>query len=451
MQIEPSNPSVDVVITGAGPAGVVLALQLQRTGLSVCLLGVPRRFDALEGMAERARKGFEVAGCSQALATLGPLVGRVATWSGEQFDGNREYLVERQAFDQALWCDASDAGIAVVESRVKDVEWLESDRLWRVKHDGGSCCARYWVEARGRSAPRSALQQRAPATVALAAWWQSKPNAPIAGVHTLPQGWVWYARLVDGRLSAQIFLDAKDAPSRSAIEAFYLAQLADSDALRPILAEAKRIGEPVARGASLTLSEPLIDDTCARVGDAALALDPLAGHGQFEAVGSALALASCISTLLQKPEDSAAARQFYRERMSGDYLAMARNGRDFYAMEKRWADKTFWLNRSRWPDDKPSHPAPEVGVGSIERRPVSVAGYIREQYVVVCPDQPRGVWQIDGVPLLPLLQQVRHYSVLSPEKVAEFAAVCEWPDASVVRAVHWLGGRGLLTLQPPNV
>lgn len=445
-----NNPAIsDVVITGAGPAGVVLALQLHRAGLSVCLLGVPRRFDALEGMAERARKGFEVAACSQALATLGPLVERSASWSGEHFAGNREYLVERQAFDAGLWRDAADAGVAVLPSRVKSVEQTD-DGHWCVSHEGGELYGRYWVEARGRSAPRSVQQQRAPATVALAAWWQSEPNAPLAGVHTLPQGWLWYARLNDGRLSAQIFLDAKDTPSRSQLEASYLSHLADSEALRPILESATRIGEPTARGASLTLSEPLIDQHCARVGDAALALDPLAGHGQFEAVGSALALASCLCTLLQRPENTAAALQFYRERMRGDYLSMARNGRDFYALEKHWAAEHFWRSRSRWPDDKPSHPVAEVGVGSVERRPVSADGYIREQWVVVCPDQPRGVWQIDGVPLLALLRQVRNYSLLSPDKVAEFAAACEWPDSSVVRAVHWLGARGLLTLSVPE-
>ena len=446
--METAAQCFDVVITGAGIAGVALAIKLHQAGLSVCLIGVPRRYNAIEGMAERARLGMQAAGCTHALAAMGPKVLRSASWSGEPFDGNHEYLVERRVFDQGLWQDAQAAGVPVLNSRVLRVE--PEDNGWRCEHEGGLVTATYWVEARGRAAPRSPKQQRAPSTVAIAGWWQSQANNPIAGVHTLPQGWVWYARLMDGRLSAQIFLDAKDVPSKSKLVPFYLAQLADSEALAPILETSELIDEPTARGASLTLSEPLISSNCARVGDAALALDPLAGHGQFEAVGSALALASCISTLLLKPDQAPAAIRFYEERMRGDFFAMARNGRDFYEMEKQWADEQFWSARNHWPDSEPSHPEPQRGVGIVETRPVSVDGFITERFVVVCPDQPRGVWQIDGVPLLPLLHCVRSFGVLSRERLAEFCAPLEWPEPSVVRAVHWLGARGLLTVRLPE-
>lgn len=444
---QPCDAGVDVLITGAGLAGVALALQLHRAGLRVCLLGVPRRFDALEGMAERARRALQVLGCERALQALGPKVLRRAHWSGESFDGNHEYLVERAPFDRALWRDAAAAGVAVCESRVLRVE--RDGEHWRCAHEGGELRAPFWVEARGRAAPRSAQQQRAPSTVAVAAWWRSQPERPTAGVHALANGWLWYARLPDGRLSAQVFVDAADVPPRSQLLDFYTQQLAQESSLTPLLAGAERLGEPHARGAGLTLSEPLIERRCARVGDAALALDPLAGHGQFEALGSALALAPCVRTLLQFPEREALAMRFYRDRMRGDFLAMARNGRDFYALEQGHAERRFWAARQRWPDAEPSHPPMQRGVGRVEARPVSVDGFVEERQVVVCPDQPRGVWQIDGVPLLALLRALRGFGVPSRERLPEFARELSCPEPAVGRALAWLGARGLLALQLP--
>ena len=53
-----------------------------------------------------------------------------------------------------------------------------------------------------------------------------------------------------------------------------------------------------------------------KVGDAALALDPLSSSGVQKAIQSALAGSVVVNTLLQRPGEQALAREFYRENLS---------------------------------------------------------------------------------------------------------------------------------------
>lgn len=440
----------DVFISGGGPAGIVLAMQLKRYGLSVLLAGSARRFASLEGMAERGRQALQSAGCEQALAALGPQVHRRAMWSGKEFSGNHEYLVERVRLDEALWADARDAGVETRRERVGKITWHANH--WQIGLTKGIVAARYRVEARGRQAPRPPDSHQAPRTLGLAAWWESpKTNPkvkPTAGVCTHADGWCWYARLADGRLNLQMFIDVElqTVPSRVNLREYYLQLVNACSEAKSLSTGMQLASEPCARGANLILSMPLIGDFAARVGDAALALDPLAGHGMFEALGGAMTLAPCIRTELQRPQDSSLAQDFYRRRMQDEFWHFARNGRDFYALETRWSDRPFWLSRQQWPDAEPTHPAPQPGIGRIETRPVSVDGFIEQRELLVCPDMPRGAWQVDGIPLVPLLLHLGSSGIPEPEKLRDISTAAGWPIQSTESAIRWLAQRELLNL-----
>jgi hypothetical protein len=64
--------------------------------------------------------------------------------------------------------------------------------------------------------------------------------------------------------------------------------------------------------------------------------------------------------------------------------------------------------------------------------------------VIVTPDHPRGVWQLDGVELVPLLDHATaRRGVRGARLAAEHAEHTARPIAAVESALSWLRYRGL--------
>lgn len=165
-----------------------------------------------------------------------------------------------------------------------------------------------------------------------------------------------------------------------------------------------------------------------------MAVDPLSGNGIFQSLSSALQAPAVINTLLQRPERAALAQRFHAQRVEQLFLRFARIGRDFYADEQRWAERPFWQARRQWPDREPAHPEPDFSALRIEHAPVLREGLVDQAEVVITPDQPLGIWHVQGVELAPLLRRL-------PNEPAQrvLAGLSEEQD----RAVRgWLLGQG---------
>lgn len=429
----------DVLVLGGGPAGVVAARGLAALGLDVLLLTRRRRPAAFEGLAGRALDGLRHAGCVHALAAVGMEIRRDAEWNGAAFGGNREWITDRPRFDAALERDAAEAGVRVLNARAGHVECLADG--WHVGVAGAPGApgwrARFLVEARGRAAPRQPVLQGPPTTALARRYRLPAGRAAASAIDTFDAGWAWFAS--DGAEAVlQFFLDTAPAlPGRSTLAAHHAALLGRVPALAARLAGAVPLGEVHARQAQTLLSDDLVSPSHLRLGDAAFAIDPLSGHGVFEAVGAGLAAVAVINTLLRAPPQAAAAMAFHRERVSGDGLRKARIGRDFYALERRWPQAPFWAARSRWPDAEPAHAPTAAGAARIVRRPVSRDGFIVEDAVVVTAEQPRGVWQVAGVPLVPLWQAWRE-AAGAAGFAAGYAGRLGVAPAAVHAALTWL-------------
>ncbi|MGI9305372.1 MAG: flavin-dependent monooxygenase QhpG, partial [Gammaproteobacteria bacterium] len=170
------------------------------------------------------------------------------------------------------------------------------------------------------------------------------------------------------------------------------------------------------------------------------AIDPLSGHGMFEAIGSALAAAPVVNTLIKRPQDATPARQYFQERAEQSFLRHCRVGRDFYTQERRWSTRPFWRERQQWPDDKPAHLPPLDSPPRIEQRPVIENDFIVLKEVVVTAHHPRGVWQVAGIPLIPL-QRFLQSRTASIELAARHF---EQAPENAATAAEWLRFRGLL-------
>lgn len=433
-----------VVVVGAGPAGAAVAIGLARHGEDVVVVAKPRLFSAVEGVPDRVIGALRGLGLRHALRALEPPSARRAIWSGLSNDANRESLVDRVQFDRGLLQDMEASSIRVLQGQVLKIDSRPGRH--QVQFEGmqgrGTLEAGFLVEARGRWAPGRGLPRvRGPETVSLLQHWKgaSGDGGASSFVQSLEDGWAWMAALPDGRRYLQLTLDARgDAlPARRDMADYCRARFATLAASRPFTSRAQPMGQPYARASTPVLNEAVAGDDWIRVGDAAMAVDPLSGNGIFQALSSALQAPAVVATLRHDPGRAALAQRFHAQRIAHLFYRFARTGRDFYAMEARWPQSPFWAVRRSWPDREPLHAEVTPAQVDVARRPVVRDGRIVEADVVVTPDQPLGIWHLDGLPLAPLLRAVRAAPPgASPEQ--ELAAQCGLSPARAAQVVGWM-------------
>ena len=439
----------EIVISGAGPAGVLTAILLARRGYRVVLLAGGRNRPRIEGLSQRVVDVLLAHRLMNAAATVGPQVPRMALWNDEHGPRNTEYATERASFDTALLADAADAGVSCVRVRKfaldKRGEHLRVS-LVTTTAEQRELTAGYFVEARGRAAPLPRAGAAAgPTTTALISPIVEGNGQAATCVESFNDGWAWYAS--NGQAAfLQIFVDSGDGlPKRAALR-----NLFEGLANRLVLAP-QHIGSGRCRGAIRTrhatprLARTLMGPNFLRVGDAASAVDPLSGHGVFEAFGSALAASAAIHTIVSTPTNAAIAKRFYEERTRLGFERFARVGRDFHRLETRWPERPFWRARASWPDDVPAHAAPATEPVRFERRPVVDEGLVVERRVAVTPDQPRGIWRIDGVPLANLVDRLQdHEGATLATCIPDIGADLNINAAQLATALDWLRARRVL-------
>ncbi|MGY2262049.1 flavin-dependent monooxygenase QhpG [Pseudomonas sp. SDO55104_S430] len=398
-----------IVILGAGPAGAAVALGLRRQGYAVTLISEWRRFAALEGVSQRVLEALRGAGLHHGLAQAILPSQRQVNWNGQQHAQNVEFLLDRPTFDRGLREDLREAGVELIEGRVLSVHSAATEH--RIDIDGREpLIADFLVEARGRQAPALGKGLRGPETVSLLNRWQATPGITASAVESLADGWAWMARRADGQCYWQWTVDVASAELPGKAQLLdYCRQRRQASAL----AQGFFGGEPEvdlqlhARSSTAILSPQVCGEHWIRVGDAAMAVDPLSGNGIFQSLSSALQAPTVINTLLRKPERTALAQRFHQQRVEQLFLRFARIGRDFYADEQRCQALPFWQARRQWPDAEVAHAEPDFQALRIERAPVLRDGFVDEAEVVITADQPLGIWHVQGVELAPLVRRLR--------------------------------------------
>ena len=426
-----------IIVAGAGPAGIVTAGELAKLGHQVTLLAAPRSNDSLEGFSFRVVEGLRAAGLGDVLAGLAAPVPRHSTWNGHEQSAGTEQLIERTSFDTALLAAArkfADIHPARLLQAVRDGDRIAA-RIVGADGAPATLNADFLIDARGRGTPGGGARRSGPATVALCRRYDiGNALSPSTWLETSPRGWAWLAVPENGRAYLQITVAGKpDALSgRRQLDGVFETLKAEFPALAAQLAKAVPTAPVFARLCTAGACEDAARERVLRVGDAALALDPLSGHGVFEAVAGAFAAAATVNTLLCRPQDRALALRFYNERVLSTFETRVRSGRAYYRQEERWPEAPFWSARRAWPPDE----AANVLSPTIERRPVIDRGWITEAEVIVTPEEPRGVWLRDGVPVVALWRLLESGAIDGPEAAAQALGV---PVPAAARALAWLG------------
>ncbi len=301
--------------------------------------------------------------------------------------------------------------------------------------------ADYFIDARGRSAPSKGQERlRGPETLSLLQRWSGGPPIQQSMALSLEQGWAWMARTQSGEVYTQLTLSASDTnlPPKDQLTDLVHRQLQSCKAYEDFIGEAQPQGGIVARSSTSILNCDPINDRSMRIGDAAMAVDPLSGNGIFQSLSSALIAPAIVNTWLHKPHNYALAQQFYRQRINHSFMRFARMGRDFYQLEQQWPQQQFWLQRRKWPDTRPAHePVASDGI-RITRKAVVQDHCIESAEVITTPDQPLGIWHIDGIVLAPLVRQLQQSPITAEDWITQIEQQGDG-DRSAYRGVfQWL-------------
>lgn len=436
--------AVDILILGGGPAGCCVALGMKGLGYSVTLITAPRPFTAVEGVSQRVVESLRGAGFDKALDAIESASPRQVTWNGVTSAANTERLISRSSFDAAMLEDLRSSGVSVVTGRVKQIQKTADGHQAIVQKESGAqavLIGQFLVEARGRAAPSGGVTRiRGAETVSLLQYWQGMPLSAQSAVESFEQGWAWMACMPSGQRYMQLTLDVASAGLPSKVQLSDWCQRRFSK-----LKQAKafiRQAEPItvyARTSTQILCRHLIGDDWIRVGDAAMAVDPLSGNGIFQSMSSALQSPAVINTLMKIPERRNLAKEFYQQRVEGLFYRFARTGRDFCREEHQWSDSPFWSLRRDWPDSEPLHKEVTPDQARIERRAVVHNQQIIVARVVTTPDQPLGVWHIDGIELAPLLERLTSSQLSAAELLRQ-----QYGEYHTARLLPALAGLGLI-------
>jgi flavin-dependent dehydrogenase len=277
----------DAIVVGAGPAGAAYAHAAARAGAGVLLIGRAPRHPphTLELLAGRAREPLAALGLLEAATGAAPPCrGTLSRWHGGDFlerpslldpDGGG-WIVDRAVLDGALLRAVVRAGAARTPHRASAAE--RGVRGWRVRVGDVWARAPRLVLASGRASGfpgRAGVTRRiAHRLVALVGW--TPERLPELGerlfVDAQPEGW-WFGI---------------GTPAGTA-----LGCCTDADLVRPATAHWRRVAGPLG-GAGPRVRAGTIGGLAAVppagvqvIGDAALAVDPLSGHGLALAFESA--------------------------------------------------------------------------------------------------------------------------------------------------------------------
>ena len=426
--------SAEIVILGAGPAGIATACGLRRLGHDVVVLIGNSRNTALEGMSERALTLLREYGLRAAAGSVRGPGERVGTWAGVDLNRSREYTVDRPELDHALLTDAASSGVTIRKVRSLGYERLGS--MWRVRTDGGQLLCRVVVDARGRRAQRTL--HRGPELIAVCQRFRSRRDGHVlTRVEAVRGGWGWLA--TGGGVSwLQVTSSPKEPSLRSGLERHVEQFLAAAPQLASALADAMPEGAPSVRAATATLSAYPNIPGAFRSGDALLALDPLSGQGMYEALRSAHVTTAAAHTFLSTGEWEPIER-FVGERLQELWQRRNATAALHYRRQAQITPSAFWRQAASHYESIRAQRSAGPDGARIERRPVLNGTLIQLRRVVVTPQSPRGVWQVEAVDLPELMDSLRPAG-LDVERVAKHLSRS---PAAVAQALRWLSAHGL--------
>jgi len=457
----------DICIIGGGPAGCVLGARLAQFGLGVCLVEravFPRRHLG-ESLSPGVLPLLASIGAGPAIEAAGYLRARKVSvhWEEEREREDPEgqgMLVDRGHFDRLLLEHARGCGVRILQpATVESLERRAGGWSVGVREQGRTVEleVRMVADASGRVGVLPRRRRRTgPQTVALHAYWTGEGLSDHPRIEAGVKEWFWGVPLPDGVYNTLVFLDPRDLRETPGTLAERFHALMATSSLLPLGVRASLIGGIQAADATPYLDEECVTEDSIKVGDAALALDPISSSGVQKAIQCALAGSAVVNTLLQRPQAQALARQFYRESLSEASVRHRAWAGGHYAQVAAQRTARFWRERAgaatlpevapfgagdRAPPDAALRLSPRVEIVEL---PCVVDRFIEARSAVRHPSLAAPVAYLGEVELAPLLRCVR--SGMTPRDLAR-SWMPRVPPRNGLAIAQWLVSRGLLVSQ----
>jgi flavin-dependent dehydrogenase len=463
------HSTTDICIIGGGPAGSTLAARLAQLGHDVCLVErvrFPRRHLG-ESLSPGVLPLLATVGMSAAVASAGFTPVRSVSVNWDQGRQQREdptgqgLLVDRGHFDQLLLDHARAIGVRVFQpATVAAKTLLEDGWNLRIEKDGSvlELRAAFLADATGRAALlRSHRRETGCRTVALYAYWQGHNLPTQPRIEAGAAEWYWGVPLPQGVYNTLVFVDAArfHAARASLLQAGFHALIKRSSLLAGCT-DARFLGRVLAADATPYLDEECLTSHSIKVGDAALALDPLSSSGVQKAIQTALSGAVVVNTLLRKPERGEAALRFYRDTLRKASERHRQWAAVHYGSVAEHRAGKFWKDRAAFFSSFASPLASTESTGhrlsnemplALSRKvafvnlPCLDGAFVQVKAVVQHPSLEGPVAYLRDWELAPLLHQVRAGMTLQQVALTWMPAIPLDDGRAIAR---WLVGHGIL-------
>ncbi len=424
----------EVCVVGGGPAGAAAAARLARLGHDVLLVEAEPfpRPRVGESLTPGILPLLDSLGVRDEVESAGFFRPRraVVRWAGvaderPEAEGEAGFQVDRGRFDHILLRAAASAGARLVQpARAFRAPAKESGGPSLLLQPGGGGRAigvrtRFVVDACGRAGLLGGRKCRlAPPTVALYGYWRETPfRGPEARVEAGREQWYWGAPLPDGTFNAAVFVDPRTLRPAGYLETAYRGLLAQSELLADCLT-GSLVGGVRVCAATASAADDVCGDGWLKVGEAAVAVDPLSSQGVQLALAGGLQGAAIVHTLLTAPAHRQAAVQFARNRQAEATRRHAAIAATFYRARAGPAAAPFWYRRGAAAGPLPP-PTPEeselpalserVAVSPrtrIVQEPVLNDDLIQFCPAVIAPDSDRPVAFLGSTPVAALIERV---------------------------------------------
>jgi flavin-dependent dehydrogenase len=424
----PAAERTGICVIGAGPAGSSLAIRLAQLGHEVCLIERARfpRGHLGESLSPGVWSQFDLLGVCPAIATVGFRVcgHTFVRWQHDvverrDFDDRPGLIVDRGAFDALLLERARSLGVRVLQPAVLR-ERRRHERGWRLQLTAGRRAidleARLLADASGRAAAlRGDRRPEGMRTLALYGYWRAQPLPTAPQIEAGERAWVWGVPLPDGTYNAIAFVDPGELrrePGPALYERLILSSglLGRCNERRPV--SAARIAD-----ATAYLSMDAITHDCIRVGEAALALDPLSSSGVEKSIQTGFAGAIAVNTLLRRPQLAEASRQYYRQSLEEASHRHRRWAGTLYRVAAKRRPDQFWQSRAiggetmaepaTLPRPAWEEPIALSPLAELVALPGIVGDFVAVNPALRHPALERPVAFLGGIAIAPLLQHVR--------------------------------------------